>query len=411
MIKVDAKKNKHTKAVIYTLSQYILTNRQIEKIRKLVLSDDINLSYMHRICSQHDIGALIYSNICKYLPELIEPNELGSLFKENYQVATVNNMLLLKELASVLALLKESQISFALIKGLALTKRLYGGINIKPSRDIDILVQKKDLEAIKSLFIAQDYQISRDSPLIDGLVLQRRGAASSPSVEFETELVCGYPLRNIDYQEDIWGRLKTEEIDTVEFTTLSYENELIYICLHFYHHFYCFVFFLSSLPRFKWLCDVDRFITKYSNQIDWDDFIDRCKEYGIVNIIYYVFSQAKRYLKTEIPYQVNNALRPCLMRRWMICALSGDSLLELETKHTRYTNSYFRRALLYFLLLPTDQLVTRLWLYARPVFGIKGFLKRRNLTRFSLYALVLYIISIFVWMANCIRNILLKNVH
>jgi len=357
--------------LIYLLAKQDLGSDEIEELKETANSSKIDLAYIFRTSFAHGIEPLIYLNIKKYLPQILSPN-LVSKFEEGYNKILINNVSLFKELINVANLLNKSSIPFAVIKGLPLTERLYNDIGIKKSIDIDIFVKENDIPFIKNIFLSNGYEIYKDKPLTYGLVFLKKGGSKiARLVEFETKLIRQHPVKNIDYEKDIWTTIQTVEIDDLDFPALSFENELLYLCLHNFHHLYLnFASLRTKHPiytEFKWLCDINNFINIYGNKINWGLFTERCKRYNLSTIIYYIFLQTKIYLKTSIPNSVYLNLRPSAIRSFIIKHFSPEPLLKINIQNSilKYTIAYYKIALLYFSLIPVNMILLRIKMVTR----------------------------------------------
>jgi hypothetical protein len=224
--------------------------------------------------------------------------EAHSLYRKQYIHNSLSSIVLLKELASLLILLKERGIDVILLKGAALSTDLYPEPGIRPMRDIDFLIQKKDIPGTEELFLASGYR--RSAPLAHNIIKEFHGEIAfiketDPSVIIEPHWMISpeYAYSCKVDTEDLWKRSRKTRLAGIETLVLSTEDALLHICLHLFLH-----------SRGMWLvnaCDIDGLIRHYNSSIDWDALLARAVRYNLCLPVRYGLNATVEAFASPVP--------------------------------------------------------------------------------------------------------------
>lgn len=128
---------------------------------KLKDSDFQNINYEKfvKICSSHLIIPLIYLKLKKYNYLNQFPDDLVNYFCQIHEINYNRNKELKKEAKNLANIFKVNKINYVFIKGVAyLFKNLYQDLGERMIGDIDVLIEKKDMEKVKTVLTKINYK-------------------------------------------------------------------------------------------------------------------------------------------------------------------------------------------------------------------------------------------------------------
>ncbi|NJN13538.1 MAG: nucleotidyltransferase family protein, partial [Richelia sp. RM1_1_1] len=127
-----------------------------ERIKTLV-KQNIDWQYLTQTADRHGVLSLMYSRFNSICPEAI-PEPILNQWRKNFQAVAQRNLFLTGELVNLLKLLKQQNIVALPYKGPILATLIYKNVALRRFGDLDIIVQQKDIFAVRELLIAQGYQ-------------------------------------------------------------------------------------------------------------------------------------------------------------------------------------------------------------------------------------------------------------
>lgn len=196
-----------------------------------------------------------------------------------YLQTAQRNLLQAAELKNLLARLSEQNIECLLLKGLALAVPIYGDIAARPARDMDLLLQKHDLQRALPLFEALGYR-RYDTPEHD-----------LTDLEFENEIILfrQYDGMNVDlhwspidspyYQRRLdpqWFWHKTQEfkLGGINIRTLAPEANLVYLSAHLVLH--------HRGDELLWSNDIAELLFSCQHRLDWELVLEKARAFSLV---------------------------------------------------------------------------------------------------------------------------------
>jgi hypothetical protein len=224
--------------------------------------------------------------------------ESHSLYRKQYIRNCLSSAILLRELETLLIRLKERGIDVILLKGAAFCTDLYSDPGIRPMRDIDLLIHKKDLSGAIELFFASDYR--RSIPVAGDIIEEFHGEITfvketNPSIIIEPHWMLSpeYAYSCKVDTEGLWQRSRRARLAGINTLVLCTEDVLLHICLHLFLH-----------SRSMWLvnaCDIDSLIRYYNSNIDWDVFLARVVHYELCLPVRYSLNTTVEALGSPVP--------------------------------------------------------------------------------------------------------------
>lgn len=195
------------------------------------------------------------------------PPPLLTALKQQVAQHTVWQLLLTKELRHILAICEQNGIVCIPIRGPVLAEHLYGDGSTRQMDDLDFLVHRGNLSAIKDIFQHLNYALHEHRP---GFL-----EAFSYSLEFihphhgflvEPHWTLTYPpFIDTAAMEPVWARAKRQPWAGIDIWTLSHEDLLLHLCLHLHHK--------GQLAPLLWFCELDGTIRRHASTLDWTIFM------------------------------------------------------------------------------------------------------------------------------------------
>ena len=223
---------------------------------------------------------------------------LASLSRIQYIQNYLSTTLLLRELKDVLSSLVDRGVEVIVLKGAALVTNLYPDLGLRPMRDIDLLIHRKELaQAIEILY---DLGYQRHLPParngienLQGEVVCVKDGEFPIVIEPHWTLGPEYPYSGRIKAEGLWHRATRINLAGVDALALCPEDALLHLCLHQFQH--CQSFWL--IPA----CDIAELIRHYQGGLDWEAFLNRVLEFGLCLPVQYSLKKTFELFHPPIP--------------------------------------------------------------------------------------------------------------
>ena len=230
---------------------------------------------------------LIYHNLKKLsLESTLSPSIRESL-QRHLLSNTGHNIISLENLARLLKILNGKKIPVIVLKGAALCETVYPHIGTRTFCDLDIMVQPEDLESVKRELEHLDYSFSPTAAQ-HHLVAYQNANHSLP-LEVHWDLVnATSPFQKYAFKlsmERIWEEAIPLKIRDTDALNLSPEHQLIYLSIHMLKEGYA---------SRKWLVDLYFLLKSFQGKINWDKFIEDCREFRVRRPVYYALTLVDR---------------------------------------------------------------------------------------------------------------------
>jgi hypothetical protein len=259
---------------------------------------DIDWTAVVRMALHHGVAGLLCRSIGA-LPRGIVPEEVAAAATVYLDRVNTEGSALLGQLMAVLDVLAADNIATLSFKGPALGALAHVSATIRPSRDIDVLVHKRDMDRAIAALVRLGYRRSASLPpkamtasyecygqdivFADGRVPVEPHCAFTPST-----LAVDLDL------EGIWRRATPLALDGRTVSTLSLEDTVLIACLH------------GSKERWwrlLWVADVAALIHRHPG-LDWAALLQRAREAGALRMLLLGVGLAHELLYCALPEHV-----------------------------------------------------------------------------------------------------------
>lgn len=245
---------------------------------------------------RYGIAPLLYHRLRTFHPDIPIPANVVARLRQAYLECSGRNMGLYHELGKVLGLLRHDNISVIALKGVHLATAVYRNIALRPMNDIDLLVKQTDLLRVQEILVEQGYIALKEEIGCSREHLPPYKKKGSLPVDIHFRIV-GPPFSLRVDVEKLWVRAQMRSIQGIEVLTFCPEDLLLQLCMHasFNHSFN---------NGIRPLFDISHTIEHYAEELDWEQLLDRSKEWGVSKCVYLSLFLAKRFAGASIPGQI-----------------------------------------------------------------------------------------------------------
>ena len=237
----------------------------------------------------------------------------------------------LRGLAEIAQVFGENKIDYVVFKGPALATCVYSRTDYRPFGDIDLLVSIEQAQEARNLlmqslgfkhYLYYDYGTGQEIeiPLHFTTWLERGGYALRPLEKENIEIDLHHNLLPLSLR----GQLDTYEVLkrststqvkvpshlSLDIRVMDHADQLLHLCAHLYKeailYFPCiYQGYDINLRKFV---DINWFIGKYSELIDWNRIEERTREFSLEKELYYSLHYTAKIFKTDIPQSLLESL-------------------------------------------------------------------------------------------------------
>jgi hypothetical protein len=211
------------------------------------------------------------------------------------------------ELQTVLSALTLEGLSVVVLKGAALAELVYRHIGLRTMADVDLLVEKKDLDkagAIIERLGFLSYEGYRDKQWYREHHHHMVPYVSSDgwmTIEIHWHIIERTALIDMPIDQ-LWARAQPVRIASVPCLALSTEHMLLHVALH-----------LSSPNRFlgqlRGLYDVAELLRRFGHELNWEELLRMAALADARKYLYVVLCLVRDALGSAVPVEVLRQLR------------------------------------------------------------------------------------------------------
>ncbi len=298
-----------------TKSQIINTNPEIELLLSS-LNPNINDATTERIkalakqniywqcltqtADRHGVLSLLYSRINNICPEAV-PEPVLNQWRRSFQYIAQRNLFLTGELVNLLKLLKNQDIVALPYKGPVLATLVYKNVALRRFGDLDIIVQQKDIFAVRELLIAQGYRPNIE--MTDAELVKYLNSKTEHTYDFVHKdknvfleihwRIAPKYITSIE-AKDLWPDLEPFSLAGTTINNLPLEDWLPILCVHGSRHVW---------ERLSWLCDIATLIDK-NPDINWDKVVHQANIWGCQRMLFLGLYMAHDLFGVSLPAEI-----------------------------------------------------------------------------------------------------------
>ena len=279
-----------------------LTQKQIVEFIKSAINgektnvnidEEIDWKSIIDLSRDHKIEGLVYSVISNEIKDTI-PEDLLKLWKKEVFMSGITQQRHMKEMENVLKEFNKADIDVLVLKGLVI-RDLYNSPTLRTMSDADIVVKESDLEKSKEVLTKIGYTEYKQTP--NDFMFIKSGCLP---IELHWDLADDHFFKQISkFEEDMWPNILPVNIGEAYANEMELEDLAIFQCIHMAKHIVYRGFGIRHLIDFTLLVD------KRGSEIDWVNFLDRCKKYGIYKFVLQVMLTCNVLFDMSIPSEID----------------------------------------------------------------------------------------------------------
>jgi len=263
---------------------------RIEQTLRQGLDWDLLLELAH----WHGLSPLVWWKL-KCFPAGLIPEPVQRQLQDRFLHASARHQILTRELLDILERFADCGLRAIPLKGPTLIARLYAGIPLRESTDLDILVAAEGFSKAKRLLEELGY-LCRPSqtPWQAAGCVRAAGEIAftrADGVTVDLHVRLGPPWFHEPLLHDLlWPRLITVPLGHTRVPSLGDEDLLVYLCYHGGK---------SLWSGLKWVCDIDRLVSV--SRVDWREIERRAVACGCWRMVRLGLLLAQENLGAPIP--------------------------------------------------------------------------------------------------------------
>lgn len=278
-----------------------LTQKQIVEFIKSAINgektnvnidEEIDWKSIIDLSRDHKIEGLVYSVISNEIKDTI-PEDLLKLWKKEVFMSGITQQRHMKEMENVLKEFNKADIDVLVLKGLVI-RDLYNTPTLRTMSDADIVVKESDLEKSKEVLTRIGYTEYKQTP--NDFMFIKSGCLP---IELHWDLADDHFFKQISkFEEDMWPKILPVNIGEAYANEMGLEDLAIFQCIHMAKHIVYRGFGIRHLIDFTLLVD------KRGSEINWVNFLDRCKKYSIYKFVLQVMLTCNVLFDMSIPSDI-----------------------------------------------------------------------------------------------------------
>ncbi|HLZ23950.1 MAG TPA: nucleotidyltransferase family protein [Ktedonobacterales bacterium] len=243
---------------------------------------------------QHRIAPLVYQALAG-APEGTVPEYVVTQLDERMRWSEGARMLCEHRLLELLELLSLHDIEALVLKGAGLAHTLYPVPELRPYHDLDIVCRITDHPRLYQVLLNAGYQREEESEQaqVEGQTIPVH-TFMDPSGCLEIEVhadVLQLGLRNRHFDE-YWREARTLTCESLRMRVLAPAHQILHLASHAHAHCY---------SRLLWLNDLDLFIRRYGDELDWQYVTYLARDEGMGVILRHALRVVHVVLGTPLP--------------------------------------------------------------------------------------------------------------
>src|SRR5262249_37484394 len=175
-------------------------------------------------------------------------------------------------LRTILVRFSEAGIPVIVLKGAAMAALVYPSPALRPMRDIDLLVHRRDMERVEAVLHGLREEPANPKRL--ALVDIRQDVFSVRTGAAALRAAVRIPIT------EFWERARPAQIGSVATLVLSPEDLLLHVAFHL-------TVATGLVGQVRPLCDIAELCRRYAGTLQWSQLVARARSYNIAKPLYY----------------------------------------------------------------------------------------------------------------------------
>lgn len=271
------------------MNQYFLELLNNETHNQPSQYREVDYVSLYQLASQHQVSAMIFNQIFSFSfnPELKNYWKKEALRINVIQATKTDRFLRLYETFI------QHHLKVLVVKGI-ICRALYPHPDARQSNDEDLYIEKQYLQQATDLIVSEGFEVVSVSDDVTTFLDPKCGL----SLELHTSLFNTDTKTFNQYQShfnNVFDECITHQIQGTDIYSLSYNQHLLFLILHFVKHF------LHGGVGIRQILDIIKYSEAYNQEIDWNSIKDTCMNLNILELMQNVFALAHDYFNYDIP--------------------------------------------------------------------------------------------------------------
>jgi hypothetical protein len=284
---------------LWSFGRRNLSPGALEEIRGLTSHlDEAQWRQLLALARFHGMAPLVFWQLAT--DDLLSaiPAPIAAACKDEYLQTLINNRRMQTIFQEVVSALGAEGIRVMALKGLALARRYYGEVALRPMTDMDLLVRREDVLRATATLRRLGYRADNGmgSPFgfysfTSAVVAYAR--PGSLSIEMHWELFGRHAYRPSLPAAEVWNRALVINIFDQSVRYLHPRDELWYLCVH--------AAIEHRLERLIWLVDIAELVDSLPADWDWQRFIEETRAAGVALPVAAALAYCCAHLRLSAP--------------------------------------------------------------------------------------------------------------
>ncbi len=277
------------------------TNDAVSKAVKIISTNKIDWNDLLERARLHGIRPQLENLLNKVssaeIPDYVMENLQDSI-RENL-LRQLNNIVEFFNINKSLEVLNIQIIPF---KGFWLAHEMYGNLADRESFDVDLFIDLKDLEKIKSVMTEKGYIVQKTlTRLTEGYILNElseynfsKFSGDTRIFHFEYQWRIGLKSYRMDIKmKDIASQITKGVLQNQKFTVFTPEANLLLVIMHHGGK--------DRFIRLRDVLDISKIIRNHPD-LDWSWLIEKAKKFHVENLVYLGVQLASKITGIPVPF-------------------------------------------------------------------------------------------------------------
>ena len=263
-----------------------------------------NWEHLLAMAHRHRVIPLLSRALRRVAPADVPTSVLETLRAEGAAIAR-RNLLLTRELLSLLKRFDEHGIRAVPIKGPVLAMLAYQDVSLRQFGDLDMLLNAGDVARARALLEAEGYipKFQLAAPQEDAFITYQHDyplyhSGKDIVLELHSGIKPKFYAISLDHK-DLWAGLSGISIGGQQIPCLTLEDQLLTLCIHGTSH---------SWERLFWIVDIAELLSM-TREVDWSRLLARARRLGCHRIVLLGLALAHDLLDAPLSEMLCHAIR------------------------------------------------------------------------------------------------------
>ena len=284
----------------------VLTAKQTSHL-SVLLTSPLNWSELIDQAERHGVAPMLHRHICA-MPASIVPDKAMAALAQQARACLAWNLCLQHELIKLLGFFNEAGLPVMPLKGLYIGSLLYDDPLLRPTSDLDVLVQPAHLPVIDQMLEKAGWRkLPSDQQGADYHVSYASSDRNDARIiaELHTDFGEAY-VAGLDIQA-VWATASPAQWEGRSIWTMAPSDLLLSLCLHAVK---------DGLGSLRSLLDITLFLERFGRDLSWGELSQRITDNKIETPIYVTLLHCCELLDASVPAEFLDAIRPRRRLSW-----------------------------------------------------------------------------------------------